>query len=142
VRANDPRVRSATRPPRIFPLEELHRFARAGGVHEPMLRIFTDCGLRLGEALGLHRRHFDGELLQLRGSAHAGRFVAGDQPTKRHVRNVPVPPSTAALIRAMPSRIDTDVLFATPSGTLWIESNFRRDVWNPAREAAGLDVRP
>jgi integrase len=22
------------------------------------------------------------------------------------------------------------------------ESNFRRDVWNPAREAAGIDVRP
>jgi integrase len=46
------------------------------------------------------------------------------------------------LIRATPARIDTDLLFATPSGTMWIESNFRRDVWNPAREAAGLDVRP
>ena len=33
------------------------------------------------------------------------------------------------------------LLFPTPSGTLWIESNFRRDVWTPAREASGVDVR-
>jgi integrase len=54
-----------------------------------MLRVFTDCGLRLGEVLGLHRRDFDGRGFELRGSAHGGRFHAGDQPTKRHVRNVP-----------------------------------------------------
>lgn len=142
VRANDPRVVGATRPPRVFPFAELHRFAEAGGAHEPLLRVFTDCGLRLGEVLGLHRRDFDGEALQLRGSAHGGRFTEGDQPTKRHMRTVPVPPSTAVLIRSMPARIDTEILFPTPSGQIWNESNFRRDVWNPAREAVGLDVRP
>lgn len=142
VRANDPRVVGETRPPRVFSFAELHRFAAAGGAHEPMLRAFTDCGLRLGEVLGVHRRDFDGQAFKLRGAAHRGRFVEGDQPTKRHVRTVPVPPSAAALIRAMPARIDTDVLFATPSGGFFNESNFRRDVWNPAREAVGLDVRP
>lgn len=73
----------------------------------------TDCGLRLGEVLGLSRADFDGEVFQLCGSAHAGVFTEGDQPTKRHVRTVPCPPSTAALIRAMPTRIDTEVLFPT-----------------------------
>ncbi|MDQ5834568.1 MAG: hypothetical protein M3550_16180 [Actinomycetota bacterium] len=41
-----------------------------------------------------------------------------------------MPPSTAELIRALPPRIDTPLLFPTPTGRLWHESNFRRDVWN------------
>lgn len=86
------------------------------------------CRLRLGEVLGLERGDFDGEALHLRGSAHAGVFTPGDQPTKRHVRTVPCPPSTAQLIRAMPARIDTPLLFPTPAGRIWHESNFRRDV--------------
>ncbi len=72
-----------------------------------MLRVFTDCGLRLGEVLGLERRDFDGDAFHVRGSAHNGVFTAGDQPTKKHVRTVPCPPSTAELVRAMPARIDT-----------------------------------
>jgi integrase len=132
VRANDPRVRGLLRPPRVFSFQELWAFAAHGGLHEPMLRVFTDCGLRLGEVLGLERGDFDGEALHLRGAAHAGRFTPGDQPTKKHVRRVPVPPSTAALIRAMPTRINTPLLFPTSSGAIWHESNFRRDVWAPA----------
>ena len=142
VKAGDPRVRGETKPPKIFSFEQLHRFAAAGGPHEPMLRVFTDCGLRLGEVLGLHRRDFDGQAFQLSGSAHGGRFTAGDKPTKRHVRSVPCPPSTAAMIMATPTRIDTEILFPTPGGRIWNESNFRRDVWNPTREEAGLDLRP
>ena len=132
VRANDPRARGTTRPPRVFSFEEMRTFAAGGGPSEPMLRVFTDCGLRLGEVLGLHRDDFDGEALHLRGAAHAGRYTLGNQPTKQHVRTVPVPPSTAELIQSMPVRIDTRVLFPSPSGRLWHESNFRRDVWAPA----------
>jgi integrase len=105
-----------------------------------MLRVFTDCGLRLGEVLGLDRADFDGEALHLRGAAHAGVFVAGDQPTKTHVREVPCPPSTARLLGALARRIDTPLLFPTPSGRLWHESNFRRDVWLPAL-AAHIGIR-
>jgi hypothetical protein len=135
VRANDPRVRGETRPARVFGFDELRRFAAQGGEHEPMLCVFADCGLRLGEVLGLECRDFDGETLHLRGSAHARVFTPGDQPTKRHVRTVPCPPSTAHLIRAMPTRIDTPLLFPTPAGRIWHESNFRRDVWIPALPA-------
>lgn len=34
----------------------------------------------------------------------------------------------------MPTRIDTTLLFPTPTGKLWWERNFYRDVWAPARE--------
>jgi site-specific recombinase XerD len=42
----------------------------------------------------------------------------------------------------MTPRIDTRLLFPTPTGKLWRQRNFYRDVWKPAQEASGIDVRP
>jgi integrase len=67
-------------------------------------------------------------------------FVPGDQPTKKHVRRLPCPPSTAELVRALPARIDTPLLFPTPTGKVWWERNFKRDVWYPTLERwVGVD---
>jgi integrase len=140
VRANDPRATKQRREPRVLSFEEMHAFAAAAGDYEPMVRVFSDCGLRLGEVLGLDRRDFDGHALNLRGAAHNGVFAPGDQPTKKHVRRVPCPPSTARLLRSVPARIDTSLMFPTPSGRPWWDRNFYRDVWFPAQEQwAGVD---
>jgi len=56
IRANDPRAKMKPRPIRVFTFEEMHRFAKAAGRYESMVRVFTDCGLRLGEVLPLRRR--------------------------------------------------------------------------------------
>jgi len=61
IRANDPRAKKKPRPIRVFSFEEMHRFAKAAGRYEAMVRVFTDCGLRLGEVLPLRREDFDGE---------------------------------------------------------------------------------
>ena len=118
LRATKPR-----REPRVLSFQDLLEFAAAAGSHEAMIRVFSDCGLRLGEVLGLERGDFDGEAFHVRGSAHRGVFTPGDQPTKKHVRTVPVPPSTAELVRAIPIRIDTPLVFPTPSGRLWWETS-------------------
>ncbi len=47
-----------TKPPRVFTFEQMHRFAPTAGPWGPMLRVFADCGLRLGEVLGLERGDF------------------------------------------------------------------------------------
>jgi integrase len=142
VRSNDPRASRRSRAPRVVSFKAMHDMAAAAGRHEPMLRALSDCGLRLGELLGLARSDFDGEFINVRGSAHDGTFVPGDQPTKKHVRSVPVPPLTAELLHALPPRIDTELLFPTPTGKLRWERNFYRDVWYPAQEAwAGVDPR-
>jgi integrase len=133
VRSNDPRATKASRKPRVLTFEQMHRLATAAGPYEAMVRVLSDCGLRLGELLGLERGDFDGEAFSVRGSAHDGVFAEGDQPTKKHVRRVPCPPSP---------RIDTPRLFPTPTGRLWWERNFYRDVWQPAREASGLEASP
>lgn len=142
VRANDPRALKPPRVPRVFSVHQMRRFADAAGAHEALVRTFAECGLRLGEALGLERRDLDGEHLHVRGNAHDGVFTPGDQPTKRHLRTVPVPPSLLELLRAAPTRIDTPLLFPTRTGKLWRERNFYRDVWVPAVEASGFACTP
>lgn len=37
---------------------------------------------------------------------------------------------------------DCDLLFTTPTGRMWRERNFYRDIWKPAQSASGLDIRP
>jgi hypothetical protein len=50
IRANDPRARKKPRPIRVFSFDEMHRFAKAAGRYEAMVRVFTDTGLRLGRS--------------------------------------------------------------------------------------------
>lgn len=158
IRGNDPRVGKQPRPLRVFSFEEMHAFAAAAGAawlaekpnRDPgyvsvvgaLVRMFSDSGLRLGEILPLERGDFDGTIFRSRGNAHDGRFIEGSSETKRHERETPCPPSLAALIRVLPARIDTKLLFPTPTGRLWRERNFYRDIWEPARRATKLDIRP
>ena len=37
---------------------------------------------------------------------------------------------------------DCELLFTTPTGRLWRERTFYRDLWKPAQEASRLDIRP
>jgi hypothetical protein len=34
------------------------------------------------------------------------------------------------------------LIFTTPWGDMWRQRNFYRDVWRPAQEYSGLDIRP
>jgi integrase len=147
VRLNDPRVKKAPRAKRIWTMEQMHTFAAAAGAYEPMTRLLSDCGLRLGELPGLERRDLSAGWLHVGRTAHEGRVHAGTKtthhkPAEQQGRDVPVPPSLEAMLRAMPPRIDTPLLFPTPTGKVWRERNWRRDVWEPAQEATGLDPRP
>ncbi len=58
VRGNDPRAQKTPRAQRVFSFGKMHGFAEAAGRWEPMVRVFTDTGMRLGEVLPLP--HFSG----------------------------------------------------------------------------------
>lgn len=68
----------------------------------------------------------------------------------KHDRQGPIPPTCLAMLRSMPTRIDSEWLFPTPGGgvldhpggLLWRYDNWRRDVWLPTCEAAGIDPTP
>ena len=64
VRANDPRATKARRAPHVWTFDQMHAFAAKAGVYEPLVRVISDCGLRLGEVLALERRDFDGDTIQ------------------------------------------------------------------------------
>ncbi len=140
IRANDPRAKKKPRPIRVFTFEEMHRFAKAAGRYEAMVRVFTDTGLRLGEVLPLRREDFDGETLQVRRTAHEGRILEGTKTG----RVVPVPATLAWMLEAQINLNGSDcqLLFPTPRGRIWRERTFYRDLWKPAQEASGLDIRP
>lgn len=109
--------------------------------YEALLLMPGLTGLRLGEFLALRRTDFDGELFSFHFTAHEGELIESSEQ-KNHERKVPAPPSLAKLIQSQATRIDTDLLFPTPTGKLWRERNFYRDVWEPARLATGLDPTP
>ena len=147
VRASDPRAKKKPRPIRVFSFEEMHRFAKAAGRYEAMVRVFTDTGMRLGEVLPLRREDFDGETLKVRRTAHEGAILEGtktDHGEQDAGRVVPVPATLAWMLEAQINLNDDDcdLLFTTPTGRMWRERNFYRDLWKPTQEASGLDIRP
>lgn len=82
---------------------------------------------------GLVRTAHEGEVAEGTKNDH-GEVVAG--------RVAPCPPTLLELIQRAPTRIDTALLFPTPSGRMWRERNFYRDVWEPTRKATGMDCTP
>jgi integrase len=147
VRANDPRAKKKRRPIRVFSFEEMHRFAKAAGRYEALVRTFTDTGMRLGEVLPLRPEDFDGETLQVRRTAHEGTILEGtktDHGEEDAGRVVPVPATLAWMLEAQINLNgpESQLLFPTPRARLWRERTFYRDVWKPTQEASGLDIRP
>ena len=146
VRLNDPRVTKPPRAKRMWTMEQMHAFAAAAGAYEPMIRMLSDCGLRLGELPALRRSDLRSGWVHVARTAHEARVQAGTKTThhkrrtSRDATSRSRPPWT--MLRAMPPRIDTPLLFPTPTGKVWRERNFRRDVWAPAQEATGFDCRP
>jgi integrase len=156
VRRADPRVSKPSREPKVLSWQEMHKFAAAAGEHEAMVRVVADCGLRLGELLGLAAEDVKlagcaeceepGPHLHVRRTAHEG--VVQDGTKRERLRDrfeggrvVPLPAQTASLLRALPTRI-AGPMFFTPTGRVWRADNFRQDVWNVARKASGVDGSP
>jgi integrase len=170
VRAGDLRVRKPPREIRIWTFQQMLGFAQGGRAdvravtrrpqdprgktrHGGRLRFYPArdyeallltpgfTGLRLGELLALKEAEFDGKTFHLHATAHEGDlFPSGER--KNHERAVPVPPTLAKLISRSPRLVESEFLFPTPTGKLWREPNFYRDVWVPAEVATGLDPTP
>jgi len=94
----------------------MHEFAMAAGNrNEPMIRMLSDCGLRVGEMLALRRSLQDLKtgIFRVSGTAWNGAVIESLRE-KNHAREGPIPPSTLALLQAMATRIEVDWLFPTP----------------------------
>jgi integrase len=147
IRANDPRATKGRRPIRVFSFEQMHAFAKVAGPNEPMVRVFTDTGMRLGEVLPLRCADFDGETIIVRRTAHEGTILEGtkvDHGDPDAGRTIPIPKTLAGMLKQQVqlNEAEHDLLFVTPKGRMWRERNFYRDVWKPTQIASGMDIRP
>jgi integrase len=86
------------------------------------------CYLRPAELLALERRDVGEGELRIRGTK-----------TARSVRTTPVPLRAREALAELPPRLDTRLLFPSPSGGLYDRRNWGRREFTWAREAAGLD---
>lgn len=169
VRGADPRITKPPRRIRIWGFEQMRAFARGGRPevraatrrpdrrskgrsargarfypardYEALLLTPGFTGLRLGEFFALKEAEFDGRSFHPHYTAHEGELIASS-PQKNHERVVPVPPTLTRLIEGRRRQVESEFLFPTPTGKLWRESNFYRDVWAPAELATGLDPTP
>lgn len=133
VSAKDPRVTKAPRDATVWTWAQMHDLAAVSRAPE-LIRTLSDCGLRLGEA-----RFFERAGVRLNGCEDDG-CPAGGVPHlhvdgKTGKRVAPVPDELAAMLRAMPPRLDTRLMFPAPRGGAWEERWFYREVWYPARDA-------
>jgi integrase len=111
--------------------------------YEALLLTPATTGLRLGEFLGLRRCDYGDGMFVVEHSAHEGSLVESSHQ-KNHDRNVPVPPSLAAMIDLLLAGDgdESDPIFRTPTGRMWSERNFYRDVWTAAKIATGMAPTP
>ena len=139
ARDSDPRVQAKSRTAVVLSWDDMHRFAACAGEHEPMIRVLSDCGLRLGEMLALECRHVQGDVLVVEQNAWHGRVMPGLKSGES--REVPLPPRLGSLL-ALARRDRIGVLFPGPKGRVWHTTGFYTHVWGPAVERSGMDVRP
>ena len=123
-------------------LEELERlFAElAGDPWLPVFALMRETGARLGEVLGLERRHVDtqaGTVTYSRQRANRRGAALGSLKSRASRRTVAIPRYLAELLEGIPARIDSPLVFATSSGRALDQRNVLRR-FDRACERAGI----
>jgi integrase len=154
IRANDPRVQAPPRTPTVMSWETMHSIAAAAGPHETMVRVLSDCGLRIGELLPLRRMDVKlgagacdeaprcgavGPHLHVRRQTWENRVVDG---TKTGARTVPVAPELARMLGRVTPLDPEGLMFPDSKGKVWYPGDFRRYVFRPACAVVGVKARP
>ena len=129
--------------------EQMHGFADGAGTPygRAMILSLGLCGLRLGEMLPLERGDVEDGWLTVCRTAHEGKVEAGTKTTRgsaRLGRSVPIPAELATVLRELPPRLDTRLLFPNGKGRVMRHDHFYELVWNRARTATPemVEARP
>jgi integrase len=135
--ANVPRPSTHVEPPTQ---DELDRLFAAIGDHpfRPIYELMRWTGIRHGEVLGLtwrRCRNLEAGVLEIVKQADGGTTKSG------RTRSVLVPPHVAALVRAIPRRVGSDLVFSDAQGGP-LRQGAVLDVFDRALLAAGIAPHP
>ena len=122
---------------------EVSDLAAAAGSHGLVINVLAYTGLRFGELAALRVKRVDllRRLIQVAESVTevSGRAVFGT-PKSHSTRSVPIPRSLAdELALQMAGRASDDFVFPASRGGVLLLRNWRREVFDPAARAAGLE---
>lgn len=113
----------------------MHRFAKAAGRHQAMVRVFTDCGLRLGRFY-----RFAGKTSTARPSRFAAPPTrARSSRERRPTTASPTPAASSRFPRPSPGCSKPRSTSTAPTAS---SSSQPPRPPLPAQEAPGLDTRP
>ncbi len=134
--------RQVASPPRFLSGEELGRLVTAAGLQGVEIALLAVTGLRFGEFAALRVGDFDAarRRLMIRASVSVvGSTMVWTTPKTHRTREVSVPPSLVpALLSRSAGRPRDAVLFTSANGQVLRLNNWRRRVFAPACESAGI----
>jgi integrase len=114
--------------------------------YRAMVLTMAWCGLRFGEAAALRRTDVDlhrGRLTVTRSLSEVRGHITEGQTKTGKVRTVTMPKVVITAVIKHLGQQPGDLIFTAPDGGYIRRTNWRRRIWAPALEAAGLSgVRP
>jgi len=124
-----------------FTGEEVTRIvAAASGRLQMLCVLLASSGLRVGEALALECRHFDGSGIEVAQAAYLSRIIK--PKTKNAYRVVDLEPSVAALLKTyIGSKRTTGFIFCSSSALPLSQSNLLRGGLHPVLASLGISMR-
>ncbi len=110
--------------------------------YRPLPMFVAALGLRPEEWQALERRDVDRHagIVNVRRTVSSGEVVELGKTTRSR-RQIPLSRRALAALDALPPRLDTPLIFPAARGGILNVDSFRRRVWAPAIEAAGV-ARP
>lgn len=121
---------------------EIHRVAEFATTYGPLIRFACATGLRPQEWMALEWQHIDPQRGELRveQTIRSGK-IAEETKTEESRRVVKLQREALDALAELPRPVRGGLIFPSPNGKPWNLSNFRRRIWKPALEAAGVEYR-